>query len=221
MAVIEDAALQIVSPLVSLWQSIVYALPSMLFAIVLAVLGYFIALLLGHGVRIVLAKLKVDNVLEKLKAPKSVSKMRISSILGHLTKWYVFIVFLGSAAEILSLGVLSDLILRFVLWLPQLIIAILAVFLGLIVAYYVSHLIETETNVKGAKFIASMFKGVVIFISLIIALEQIGIEISVLKNAFLILVGGLALGAGIAIGISFGHSLKDPVSDFVKNMKKG
>lgn len=218
--VLEEAAVQILHPLVSLWQSFVDVFPGIVAAIIILIIGYFIALLLGHVVRIVLSKLKVDNVLGKVNAPKSVSKVRVSSILGQLTKWYVFIVFLGSAAEVLELGALSELLVRFVLWLPQLIIAILAVFLGLIVAYYVSHIIETEAKVKGAKALGSMFKFIVLFIAIIIALEQIGIEVSILENTFLILIGGVALGAAIALGISFGQGLKGPVAQFIANMKK-
>ena len=218
MAFFEDAAFQILSPLVNLWQSFVVVFPGIIAAIIILIIGYFVALLLGHVVRIVLAKLKVDGVLGRVDAPKAISKLRISSILGQLTKWYIFIIFLGSAAEVLTLGALSDLLTRFVLWLPQLIIAILSVFLGLIVAYYVSHIIEKEAKIQGSRAVAGLFRVLVLFIAIIIALEQIGIEVSILENTFLILIGGLALGMAIALGMSFGQNLKEPVNSFLQNL---
>ena len=53
-----------------------------------------------------------------------------------------------------------------------------------------------------------------------IALEQVGLEVSILENTFLILVGGLSLGLAISLGISFGHNLKAPVAKFIANLKK-
>lgn len=219
MVLLQETALQIVSPLIKLWESFVNIFPGLIAAIIVLILGYFVALLLGHVVRLVLSKLKVDKVMSKVDAPKPLSKLELSSILGQLTKWYIFIIFLGSATELLRLGALSALLAKFVLWLPQLIIAILAAFLGLVVAYYVSHIIVKEAKLPGAKPVAAFFKVVILFIALIIALEQIGIEVDVLKNMFLILIGGIALGAAIALGMSFGQSLKAPVNDFVQSLR--
>lgn len=220
MVYFEEAAVQILHPLVNLWNGFVNIFPGIIAALVILALGYFIAFLLGRFVKLVLSKLKVDTVLSKVNAPKSISKVSISALLGQLTKWYVFIIFLGSAAEVLTLGALSELLTKFVLWLPQLIIAILSVFLGLIVAYYVAHIIEKETNIQGAKQMSILFKVIIVFIAIMIALEQIGLEISILENTFLILVSGLALGMGIALGVSFGHNLKAPVGRFLNKLKK-
>jgi len=220
MANFEDVAIQLVNPFKELWNQFWQVMPSILIALLLLLAGYFIAYLLGRFVKLILGKLKVDTVLSKVDAPKAISKMNISAILGQLTKWGIFIIFLVSAAEVLKLGALSDLLSKFVVWLPQLIIAILSVFLGLIVAYYVAHIIEKETNIKGSKQMATLFKAIVIFIAIMIALEQVGLEVSILENTFLILVGGLSLGLAISLGISFGHNLKAPVAKFMANLKK-
>ncbi|MBU2589456.1 MAG: hypothetical protein KKA65_00225 [Nanoarchaeota archaeon] len=220
MADFEEMAIQIVDPFKHLWNQFWEIMPSILLALLLLLAGYLIAFLLGRFVKLILSKLKVDSVLSKVDAPKSISKMNISAILGQLTKWGIFIIFLVSAAEVLKLGALSDLLSKFVIWLPQLIVAILSVFLGLIVAYYVAHIIEKETNIKGAKQMAVLFKAIVIFIAVMIALEQVGLQVSILENTFLILVAGLSLGLAISLGISFGHNLKEPVGKFIANLKK-
>ncbi len=220
MVYIEEAASQILTPIVNLWNGFVKIFPGIVAALIILIIGYLFAYLLGRFVKIVLSKLKVDTVLKRVDAPKAVSKVRISAILGQLTKWYVFIIFLGSAAEVLTLGALSNLLTKFVYWLPHLIVGILAVFLGMVVAYYVAHMIEKEANIKGAKQMAMLFKFIVIFISIMIALEQIGLEVEILENTFLILVGGLALGMAIALGMSFGQNLKQPVGKFINQLKK-
>ncbi|MFH1065386.1 MAG: hypothetical protein V1734_02665 [Nanoarchaeota archaeon] len=220
MAVLEEAGIAILSPLASLWQGFIAIFPGLVAALIIIILGYFVSLLLGHVVKIVLGKLGADKIMGKVKAPSSLQNFSVSSMTGRLTKWYVFIIFLGEAANILKLGVLSELFTRFVLWLPQLIIALLAVFVGFIVAYYVGHVIESDIKLKGAKTMAKVFEYVILFIAFVIALEQIGLQVDLLKNAFLIVLGALGLGVALAIGLSFGLGLKGDAAKMFANMKK-
>lgn len=220
MAVLEEAGIAILTPVGSLWQGFVKVFPGLIAALIIIVLGYFISLLLGHVVKFVLAKIGSDKVLAKVKAPDALQKFSISGIAGRLTKWYVFIIFLGEAANVLNMGVLSDMFTRFVLWLPQLIIAMLAVFTGFVVAYYVGHIIEKDVGLKGSKTMAKVFEYVILFIAFVIALEQIGIQVDLLKNMFLIIIGALGLGLALAIGLSFGLGLKGNAAKTFAEIKR-
>ncbi len=207
---------ELLNPLVNLWNGFVMIFPGIVAAIVILLIGYFIALIIGHVVKVLLSKIGVDKGLEKISLPKAIGKLKMSSLLGVLTKWYIFIIFIQAAVDAVNLGALSIMLNRFVLWLPQLIIAILAVFAGLFVAHYVSHLIEAQSQMKGTKFISSLLKSVIVFIAIVIALEQIGIQVSILENAFLILLGCFGLGTALA----FGLGLKDRAGAFLDKLKK-
>ena len=63
-------------------------------------------------------------------------------------------------------------------------------------------------------------KVVILFLSVIIGLGQIGVKVGVLENAFLILVGTLGLGFALAMGIGLGLGLKDEAEDIVSKFKK-
>ena len=194
--------------------------PGLVAALLIIILGYFISLLLGYVAKFVLRKLGADKILGKVKAPASLQNFSVSGITGRLVKWYVFIIFLGEAAGILNLGVLSELFTRFVLWLPQLIVAMMAVFVGFIVAYYVGHVIEADIKLKGARTMAKVFEYVILFIAFVIALEQIGLQVDLLKNAFLLVLGALSFGVALAIGLSFGLGLKGNAAKMFADMKK-
>ncbi|MFA5888019.1 MAG: hypothetical protein WC852_04895 [Candidatus Nanoarchaeia archaeon] len=220
MAVLEEAGLAVVSPVASLWKEFVAIFPGLVAALIIIILGYFISLLLGYVAKIILKKLGADKILGKVKAPASLQNFSVSGITGRLVKWYVFIIFLGEAAGILNLGVLSELFTRFVLWLPQLIVAMMAVFVGFIVAYYVGHVIESDIKLKGARTMAKVFEYVILFIAFVIALEQIGLQVDLLKNAFLLVLGALSFGVALAIGLSFGLGLKGNAAKMFADMKK-
>ncbi|MDI6737433.1 MAG: hypothetical protein QME12_02845 [Nanoarchaeota archaeon] len=220
MAVFEEAGIAILTPIGSLWQGFLAVFPGLVAALIIIVLGYFVSLLFGHVVKFLLRKIGSDKVLAKVKAPDALQKFSISGITGRLTKWYVFIIFLGEAANVLNLGIMSDMFARFVLWLPQLIIALLAVFTGFVVAYYVGHVIEKDVALKGSKTMAKVFEYVILFIAFVIALEQIGIQVDLLKNTFLILVGAIGLGIALAIGLSFGLGLKGNAAKMFADLKR-
>ncbi len=55
---------------------------------------------------------------------------------------------------------------------------------------------------------------------LIIALRQIGVEVGLLENTFLMIIGSLAIGIALALGIGLGLGLRKESEGFVKNLKK-
>ncbi|HII14847.1 MAG TPA: hypothetical protein HA362_00880 [Nanoarchaeota archaeon] len=220
MAVLEEAGLAILSPLESLWQGFLTIFPGLVAAIIILILGYFVSLLVGHVVKVVLRHLNADKILGKVKAPAALQSISVSGITGRLTKWYIFIIFMGEAANVLSLGMLSDMFSRFVLWLPQLIIAMLAVFVGFVVAYYVGHVVETDVKIRGAKSMAKVFEYVILFIAFVIGLEQIGLQVDLLKSTFLILVAALGFGVALAVGLSFGLGLKGQAAKTFEKLKR-
>jgi len=198
----------IASPLINLWASFVNLLPGLIAAIIIIAIGYVIAYIIGHAIRILLQKIGLDKQIAKARLTQAVGSLRISALLGEITKWYIFIVFLQSAVDLLNLGTLSTLLSTFVEWLPNVIAAILVMVFGLIIAHFVAMKIREHSEIKGVKITSNAVKVVIVFIAAIIALEQIGIDVSILSNAFLILLGGLTLGVALAIGLSFGLGTK-------------
>jgi hypothetical protein len=220
MAFIETATTGLLSPLIDLWTGFKAISVGLVFAIIVVIIGYLIALIVGHVIKVVLSKIKLDKAIAKLNLPKSIGKFKLSSILGEITKWYIFIIFLQAAADMVNLGTLSILLTKFVLWLPQLIGAVLAVILGLFVAHYLSHLIERESDMKGIKFISSLFKMLIVFISVVIALELIGIKVEILQDTFLIVIGSIGIGFALATGLAFGLGMKDSAKEAFDKFKK-
>jgi hypothetical protein len=198
----------IANPLINLWDSFVGLLPGLIAAIIIIAIGYVVAYVIGHAIRILLQKMGLDKQLAKAKLTQAVGSIRISALLGEITKWYIFIIFLQSGVDLLRLGTLSLLLADFVAWLPNVIAAILVVVFGLIIAHFVAMKIREHTEIKGVKITSNATKILILFIAVLIALEQIGIDISILSNAFLIILTGFVFGVALAIGLSFGLGTK-------------
>ncbi|MDP2906922.1 MAG: hypothetical protein Q8O03_03190 [Nanoarchaeota archaeon] len=208
------------NPLVSLWLSFVQLLPNLIAAIIILIIGYVVAYIIGHAIKVLLSKLGLDSQIEKAMLSKAIGKIRLSSMLGEITKWYIFIIFLQSAVDLVNLGTLSLLLQEFVMWLPNVIAAALVIIFGLYLAHFVTSKIREHTDVKGGKTLTGILNVVITFIVAVIALGQIGINVSILSNTFLILLGGLALGTAIAIGLSFGLGTQKDAGKALDKIKK-
>jgi len=215
-----SASEALTNPLVNLWISFVNILPNLIAAIIILIIGYVVAYILGHAVKVLLFKLGLDNQIEKARISKALGRIKLSALLGEITKWYIFIIFLQSAIDLVNLGTLSILLQEFVMWLPNVIAAALIIIFGLFLAHFVTLKIREHTDVKGGKTLTGILNIVITFIVVVIALEQIGINVSILSNMFLILLGGLALGAAIAIGLSFGLGMQKDSGKALEKMKK-
>ena len=209
----------IVSPLASLWFAFIKVLPGIVAAIIVLIVGYFIALGLGSLVRIILVKAGLDQYYEKGKFAKAVGHLKVSHVLGEITKWYVFIVFLQAAVDLLSLGAISTLLSQFVAWLPSVVVAAIIILFGITIAHYVSQKIEEHTEVRGTKFFSKMLKIVILVIVFLVALENIGVNVSLIENMFLLLIAALAIGIAIALGIGLGGALKNESRGIVDEIK--
>ena len=210
---------QIGLALATLVESSIQVLPGIIAALIVVILGYLIAAIVGWVVEKLLEKSGIDLKLQKVCKTEMLGRVQCSSILGLIVKWYVFIAFLAAAVELVHLGVLTGFLQTVVNWLPNLIVAVLLVLLGLILADYVDKKIQ-ETRIKGAELVARTLYIAIMLIIGVISLNQIGIDVSLLQNLILLVVGAIAVGVALALGISLGLGLKDDAKKFVKDFKR-
>lgn len=210
----------ILNPLISLWAGFINVLPGIVAAIIILIIGYFVAMGLGHLVRIVLEKAGMNRYMEKHKMASVVGHIRTSNVFGEIIKWYVFIIFIQAAVDLLNLGTLSNVLNNFVMWLPNVIVAAVVIIFGVGVAHYVSMKVEEHTEMKGTRFLSRLLKIAIIFMVIVVALSQVGVDVSILENTFLILVGALAVGIALALGIGLGKSVTINGRNIVKDLEE-
>ena len=194
------------------------ALPGFIAAIIVIILGYIIAAIVSWAIVKLLRGIDLDKKIQKYTKAEW-GKAQISGILGAIIKWYVFIVFIGTAVELVDLGVLSGFLITIANWLPNLIVAVILVLLALLLGEYVDNKIQA-TKIKGAEMVGRLLYMCIVVIVGVIALNQIGIDVSLLENIILAIVGALAIGIALALGISLGLGMKDDARKFIKQIRK-
>ena len=210
----------IANPIVNIWDSFVYSLPGLLIAIIALVVGYFVSIIFGYVTEKIFKNVKLDDKIRKWGLGNALGGVTVSTILTAVVKWYVFILFLQGAVSALSdQWVLSSLLVKLANWLPNVVVAFLVVIVGLIAIHYVGNRM-LKAKLWGIKLLTAIVRGVIFFMFAVIALTQAGLNVSILENTFLLIIGGVAVGIALALGIGLGLGLKKEAEDLLKDLMK-
>ena len=216
MAILEDTAVIIGTPLVEMWSDGVLVLPFLFAALLIIVFGYLVGALVGHIVRHVLVKTKlVTLIIKKMGLYQEMGKWNLPHFFGLIVKWYIFVIFLNPAAQVVKFNALAAFFSAVALWIPNIILAILIVMGGFVLAEYLAKKIRTVKSNKNS-WLASVAKIITMVYVVIIALRQIGLEVAIAENTFLIILAGVMFGLAIAFGLGF----KDDARALVKEVRK-
>lgn len=216
MAIIE----QVASPFLRLAYGVIDAVPGVIAAVLILVVGYLIAWILGRIVGGVLERIKFDKwVLHKTNITHVLGEFRLGHFLELITKWYVFILFLPAAANVINLGSVQNFLIDVAGWIPKVIVAVVLGLIGVMAADYVSLKVKS-TRAKSAGVIASAAKTVILVFTIIIVLDQIGVKIDFATNSLLIVLAGIMLGLALMFGIGFGLAMQDDARKLIGDMKK-
>lgn len=210
----------ILDPLYALWNALVMTLPSIVVAILILVLGYAVAYLLGYIVRVILDKIGLNKHIREHALTRTVGHTNVPSLAGEIVKWFIFLIFLQVAVSILNLSTLSAWLDTFVRWLPNLFVAIIIFFAGMALAHYVDLKIREHTTMKGMNTVSAILKVVIMILVVLVGLKQIGVAVSLLENSFLVIIGAAGLGFALAVGIGLGLGLRKEAEDVVRRFKR-
>jgi hypothetical protein len=209
----------LLTPLASLWTQFIKIIPGLIAGILVLIAGYIIASAFGLLFSKFLQAARVDQQLKRAGLSHSIGFLNISNLGGGLLKWYIVAVFTVQAAAVMNLGVLSDQLGDLAKWLPQLFIGVIVLLIGFILSDLVADKM-LHAKKKGMRVFSSIVRWFIIVFIGLVALQQMGINVSLATNVILLLVGGIVVGLALALGIGFGFALKDEAKAVLKALKK-
>ncbi len=184
-------------------------LPKLVFGIALLVAGWLIAKLIRIIVIRFLKLIRLDVIAEKAGIEDFLLKggVQYSSVIILANIFYWFLMFALTLAVLNSLGVRAaeELFNRIILYIPNIIIAVLVLIFGTLFAKFARGTTFTylsNIGISGAEFISNITHWSIIFLVVFVSLQQLSIGGQVLISAFEIAFGGLCLALAIAFGLA-------------------
>ncbi len=182
--------------------TIMGALPALIGALLILVIGYIIAKVLQGITTRVLKSAGFEGWMEKGGVKQFFDRSQTTqtplSILGKLVFWLVFFIAISMAVDTLGITAISDVLAQFIAYIPQLIAAVLILVLATLLANFVAGIVRGATGSSIAGSVAQY--GIIVF-AVFAALTQMGIAEELIAPTFLILLGSVALAAALAFGL--------------------
>ena len=202
----------------SLLLRFVNAIPNIVGAIVIALVGMVIAKAIGKIVERLLSTIGVDKLAAKLNDIDLVQQYNISikpsRIVGQVFYYVLLLIFLTCATEILGMPAVSQLIIDLINYVPSVITALIVLIIGLLLANGLKGIVYStckSVGIPSANLVANFVFYFVFITALISALAQAKIDTDFVKaNLSILLGGGVA-----AFALGYGLASRDMMSNFL------
>lgn len=205
--------------LVDFFRGVGSFLPNLIVGILILIIGFLIGSLAKHILLTVFTFLKLDDLFHKAKLiGKGQLKIWIE-VLTEILKWMLIIVFLIPTLEVWGLSNATSVLNQFLFYLPNVIVAVVIAFVGLLAANLGSDLVRHSVKTIGsssASGLAVFTKWAIVFFTVLVVLNQLGVAQDLVRILFTGIVAMLALAGGLAFGLGG----KDVARELLEGLKK-
>jgi len=184
------------------------AVPKVLGFLVILVIGWLIASALAAAVSAILRAVRFNDLAQRAGLAGFVQKMGLrtdaAGFVALTTKWFVRLIVLVSAFDALGLPAVSQVLQQLLLWLPNLVVAIVALVIGGLAANALARLVRgaaAESGLGNPDLLANIARIGVWAFAIVVAVNQIGIATTLINTLFMATVGAVALALGLAFGL--------------------
>jgi hypothetical protein len=180
--------------------------PAFFGSLLILVAGYFLAKMVERWTDALLKRLNFNKMAEAGGISEAVGRTgtRLDPIhaVGNLLFWLMMLVVILLASAALGLSSINQMFGTMLSYIPTLFAAVIIVILGMIVGEFVRAIVLASAGgVEGVPTLAKLAKAAVVLIAVFMAMQQMGVAAEIITAAFTLILGAIALGAGLAFGL--------------------
>jgi hypothetical protein len=199
-------------------------LPSLIGALLILIIGWIIAKIFRSLIVKLLKLIRFNVITEKARVDKFLAdggiKRSTIEIIGSLFYWLIMLIVILTAFNSLGLSAASALFNQVFLFIPNIIVAVLVLILGLFLANFISQALVTylkNIEIQNAESIGKLTNYAIIVFVISISLTQLNIGKELISNAFLIVFGALCLAMALAFGMGGKEWASGLINKYFKN----
>lgn len=183
-------------------------LPELIGAIVILIIGWlisgFLAGLIERGLAMVGFERAVQHSGIGNFIRRTGTNWTTSKVIAELVKWFIRLIFIQAAANVLGMPQVTAIINSIVLFIPNVIVAMIIIVVGSLLANFLAAAVRgsvSEMGFSNANILARLTQYAVMGFAIIAAINQLNIATTIVDTLFMGFVAALALAFGLAFGL--------------------
>jgi mechanosensitive ion channel-like protein len=196
------------------------AIPKVIGFVVILIIGWIIASALASAAAALLRAIRFNDLAQRSGLNGFVRGMGVQSdaagFIATVAKWFIRLIVLVSAFDALGLPAVSQVLEQLLLWLPNLVVALVVLVIGGLAANALASLVRGATAESGLgdpTMLSNIARIGVWAFAIVVAVNQVGIAQTLINTLFTATVGAVAL----AVGLAFGLGGRDTAAEIVRN----
>ena len=184
------------------------AIPRIIGFAVVLIAGWIISSLLARAVQALLHAVRFNELARRSGFAGFVQKMGVkddsSGVIANIVKWFVRLITLVVAFDTLGLPAVSNVLQQLLLWLPNLIVALVVVVIGGLAANALSQLVRgatAEAGFNNPDLLATVTRVAIWAFTIVVAVNQLGIATTLINTLLIGVVGAFTIAFGLAFGL--------------------
>ncbi|MBM3245775.1 MAG: hypothetical protein FJZ13_00385 [Candidatus Omnitrophica bacterium] len=202
-------------------------LVNLLLVVIILIIGWIISKVIKAMVTQILRAVKLDVISDRIELDNLLAKggikYSLSELIGVICYWLALLVTFVVAINAIGLTVAADLLNRIVLYIPNVIVGIFILIMGIFVATLLKNIVQTAASNVGlaqASFLANLTEVLIVTFAVLMTLEQLKIGVRVTEITVSIVLGSIGLGLALAFGLGCKDIMAKLVAEVVDKLKK-
>jgi len=187
-------------------------LPTLALGLVVLLIGWGIARLVARSIRRLLERVDLETILERAGLLSGLEKAGFSQspaeLVGSFIFWIIFLNVLLIALETLGLTALVEPLRNFIAFLPSVLVAGITLIIGALAAQFVGRAVQGALAGMGVELyetLGNLVRLVMMVVVLIIVLQQLGMDVTLLNDTFITLLTLAFAGMSLAFALGGRH----------------
>jgi len=198
----------------TLYNSFVSYVPNLIGFFILLFLGWGIGKIFGRIAEEIIKRSKIESVLFKKKPVIS-----LSSLASIIVSWSIYLLFMKAGVDVLGIKAISDILASLLSFIPRFVAFLVVFFAGYFISEYLRVSIE-KSEIEYRRLIAKIVFWLGIYVSAIIALPLVGIDVFILQLLLIIVIIFMLLPISIGFSLAIKDELKKDVKKWLKKLSK-
>ncbi len=185
------------------------AIPQIIGALVLLVIGWIIAGLIGRLVQKLLDRIGADRLTQRAGIDGFLQRAGVRNasagmVAGFIVKWWIRLIVLEVAIPALGIAAITTTLDRIVAYIPSIVAALLIILVGAFIARLAGDAVRGIARGAGfgnAEAIGRITQAVILVLVFVAALQQIHVAETLVNELLVAVLAALALAAGLAFGL--------------------